>query len=318
MTETGDFFKDILDNLYDGVYFVDRERRITFWNKGAERITGYSAAEVTGHSCYDNLLNHVNEKGVVLCHSLCPLAKTIADGQVREAEVYLRHAQGHRVPVLVRAAPLRDGSGQIIGAVESFSDNSSVVAARQRVTNLLQEAESDALTGLFNRRTIERKLQGSLAERQEEGLPFGLLFVDIDFFKRVNDTYGHEVGDQTLKMVAETLRHSLRDTDLVGRWGGEEFVVVLYGVDRRRLAAVANKLRALIELSAFHHEQNSIQVTASIGATLSQPGDTLSALVRRADQLLYRSKAAGRNCVSVATSGSSVLDWPRLALETAG
>lgn len=301
MADLDNIYKDILDNLCDGVYFVNGKRRITYWNRGAERITGYRAGEVVGRACFDNLLNHVNDKGVVLCHGQCPLAKTLADGQVREAEVYLRHAQGHRVPVLVRAAPLRDETGQIIGAVESFSDNSRVVAVRQRVTHLLHEAESDALTGLFNRRTIERKLQGSLAEWQQEGPAFGMLFIDIDFFKTVNDTYGHEVGDRTLKLVADTLRNSLRDTDLVGRWGGEEFVIVLYGIDQRRLGSVANKLRALIAASAFQHEQHTIRVTASIGATLSQPGDTLGALVRRADQLLYRSKAAGRNCVSLAT-----------------
>lgn len=299
MAEPDGLYKEMLDNLHDGVYFVDRRRRITYWNKAAERITGYSAGEVLGHFCADNLLNHEDDTGKLLCRGHCPLAESMTDGQLRQAEVYLHNVQGQRVPVLVRASPLRNPEGRIIGAVETFSDNSSAVAARQRVTHLLQEAESDALTGLSNRRTIERRLQGSLAEWRQGDPPFGLLFIDIDYFKRINDTYGHVVGDQMLKMVADTLRRSLRGTDLVGRWGGEEFVIVLYGVEQRRLASVANKLRALIAASALRYEQHLIRVTASIGATLNRPGDTLSELVRRADQLLYRSKAAGRNCVSL-------------------
>jgi diguanylate cyclase (GGDEF)-like protein/PAS domain S-box-containing protein len=316
MAEADGLYKEMLDNLHDGVYFVDRRRRITYWNKGAERITGYLASDVVGHSCPDNLLNHEDGNGKLLCRGQCPLAETMADGQLRQAEVYLHNAQGQRLPVLVRASPLRDQEGRIIGAVETFSDNSNAIATRQRVTHLLQEAENDALTGLSNRRTIERRLQGSLAEWRQGDPSFGLLFIDIDYFKLINDTYGHAVGDQTLKMIADTLRRSLRGTDLVGRWGGEEFVIVLYGVEQRRLASVANKLRALIAASALRYEQHLIRVTASIGATLNRPGDTLGELVRRADQLLYRSKAAGRNCVSLTLDNAAVPDRPWVVVES--
>ncbi len=298
MSDTGEFYKGVLDNLYDGVYFVDRQRSITYWNKGAERISGYAAEEVVGRPCSDNILSHVNEQGCVLCHSLCPLAQSMQDGAVREAEVYLRHSSGHRVPVLVRVAPMLDASGQIVGAVESFSDNSLLTAARQRASQLAETAERDPLTGLGNRRFLGRKLEACLVEARETGMPFAALFVDVDLFKRVNDTYGHDVGDEVLKMVAETLRHSVRATDFVGRWGGEEFMILLLGIDPQQLAGVANKLRALIERSALSTEAGVLRVTVSIGAALSAADDTPDGLVRRADQLLYQSKAAGRNCVT--------------------
>ena len=96
MSEEKDFFKGIIDNLYDGIYFVDRHRTITYWNKGAERITGYSAAETIGRGCRENLLNHVTADGVQLCQRDCPLAAVMEDGNEREAEVYLHHANGHR------------------------------------------------------------------------------------------------------------------------------------------------------------------------------------------------------------------------------
>src|SRR5512138_899186 len=99
MPDEKNFYKDIIDNLYDGVYFVDRDRRITFWNKGAERITGYSSDRVIGRCCRDNILAHVAEEGTKLCSDLCPLQHAMADGNARESEAFLHHADGHRVPV---------------------------------------------------------------------------------------------------------------------------------------------------------------------------------------------------------------------------
>src|SRR5512138_2173073 len=133
MPDEKNFYKNVIDNLYDGVYFVDRDRRITYWNKGAERITGYTAEHSIGRRCRDNLLNHVTANGIPLCQEHCPLAAVMEDGQEREAEVFLHHADGYRVPVLVRGAPLRDESGNIIGAVESFSNNASLMDTRRKL-----------------------------------------------------------------------------------------------------------------------------------------------------------------------------------------
>ena len=116
MFDNPDFYKDLIDNLYDGVYFVDRDRRITYWNKGAERITGFNAERMLGHFCHDNLLNHVTENGVQLCFNGCPLHATMADGRSRQAEIYLHHSDGQRIPVLVRTVPIRDENGEITGA----------------------------------------------------------------------------------------------------------------------------------------------------------------------------------------------------------
>src|SRR5512138_459514 len=100
----GDYFKVLLDNLYDGVYFVDRDRRITFWNKGAERLTGFSKQEADGRSCHDNFLTHIDENGRHLCLSGCPLAETIQDGRQRECDLFLHHKDGHRLPVSIRVS----------------------------------------------------------------------------------------------------------------------------------------------------------------------------------------------------------------------
>ena len=117
-----DFYKELVDNLYDGVYFVDRDRRITYWNEGAERITGYSAPQVIGRRCRDTLLNHVTANGVLLCQDHYPLAAVMENGKPREAEVYLHHADGHRVPVMVWATLLHsnDSPDSLIRRADSL------------------------------------------------------------------------------------------------------------------------------------------------------------------------------------------------------
>lgn len=300
MAEGDNFYKDILENLYDGVYFVDRERVITYWNKGAERITGYTAQRVVGSSCRDNLLNHVTAGGIELCKNDCPLVACMADGNVREADVFLHHADGHRVPVLVRAAPLRDAQGNIIGAVETFSNDAGGRTVRNELRQLRRRVQTDALTGIANRQHLDRRLRGVIAELENQtDTGAGLLFVDIDHFKVFNDTYGHEVGDKTLRMVADTLRHSLRETDVIGRWGGEEFLVILYDVGSVEiLQSLAEKLRVLVQLSRLDLVTSSLTITISVGATLFLPTDTPDSIVRRADELMYQSKRDGRNRVT--------------------
>jgi len=287
--------------LYDGVYFVDRDRVINYWNKGAERITGYSAEQTIGRSCRDNLLNHVTANGFSLCQDHCPLAAVMEDGRDRETKVYLHHADGYRVPVMVRGSALRDEAGNIIGAVESFSNNTNLIGTRRQLRELRQAAMTDALTGIGNRRHLEGRLSATITEFHSNARPFGLLFVDVDHFKQINDTYGHNIGDRVLRTVVQTARYSLRATDTFGRWGGEEFIAILHDVNHERaVRLVAQKIRALVEQSRLDvDEETSLSITVSVGGTLILPEDSFDSFVGRADQLMYRSKRAGRNCVSV-------------------
>lgn len=299
ITVDNEFYRNLLDNLYDGVYFVDTERKITFWNKSAERITGYESSELIGKHCSDNILNHIDDHGNSLCERGCPLLETIADGHQRETEAYLHHKDGHRVPVLIRTSPIRNPEGMIAGAIEIFSDNSSKVAFMHRIEELQKMAILDHLTGLTNRRYIEMSLDARLSEMQRYGWPFGILFIDIDNFKRINDVYGHDIGDEVLKMIAKTFMNNSRPFDTVGRWGGEEFIAIILNVSEDLLHSIAKRLRILVEQSSILAGSDIIRITISIGATLAQPDDTIDTLVKRADQLMYRSKIAGRNCVSI-------------------
>jgi len=300
MAPDNDFSRVLLDSLTDGVYCVDLDRRITFWNKAAERITGYPSGEVMGRFCRDNILAHVSETGAGLCKDdLCPAALAMREGKDLQAEVYLRHRTGHMVPVFTRISPIRDAAGGIVGAVEVFSDNSATLRNKELIQQLERLAMTDALTGMPNRRYIEQMIQSRLAEMQRYGWVFGLLFMDIDHFKAINDTYGHDAGDEVLKMVSLTLMHSQRPFDTVGRWGGEEFVGVIANATAESLSLVADRFRALVERSAIVSGSTSLAVTISIGATLARPGDSMDSALKRADSHVYVSKQNGRNLVTV-------------------
>ena len=221
------------------------------------------------------------------------------DGKPREAEIFLHHADGHRVPVLIRTAPCHDEKGNIIGAAETFSSDRGVVTVRRQLRELRHQTQTDALTGISNRSHLEGRLRALIAEF-ENGGGAGVIFIDIDHFKRFNDAHGHDAGDRVLRMVASTLKHSPRETDAIGRWGGEEFLAILYDVASiDGLKKGCEKLRILVELSRLDLAEESLAVTISLGGTLLRPDDNADSIVHRADELMYRSKQAGRNQTTV-------------------
>jgi diguanylate cyclase (GGDEF)-like protein/PAS domain S-box-containing protein len=289
-----DFYRELLDHLSDGVYFVDLERRIQYWNQGAERLTGYKSEELLGRFCHDDILCHVDMEGRRLCREGCPLTATIADGNHRQASVFLRHKEGRRVPVHMRVQPLRGPDGSVIGAVEIFSDDSAHCEERRRIEALRRLAFLDHLTQLPNRRCLEVALDSAVVEFAAHKDPFGILLIDSDGFKVINDNYGHGCGDRALQQIALTLAGALRPSDTVGRWGGDEFMAIARNVNREILCGLAQRCVALIKETSIHSDREQvIPLSISVGAALSRPGESAEQLAHRADALLYQSKANG-------------------------
>lgn len=291
--------KKILDCLYDGVYFVDPENKITYWNNAAEKITGYKKEEVLGFRCSDDILRHINDKGDQLCIMGCPLKRSLEDGRLREADVYLHHKNGHRVPVSVRVSPIQDEKGNIIGAAEIFSENSRKMDMLKELEVLKNHVYTDALTLVGNRRFAELTLNARFNELKTFGIPFGVLFFDLDGFKTINDTYGHEFGDNVLKMVAKTVMNIIRSLDVICRWGGDEFVVIAPNITHDNLNSIAQKIRTFIETSWVTKSGETIRVTASIGAAVAEEKDTAKDLIKKVDQLMYEAKKAGKNAIII-------------------
>ena len=219
----------------------------------------------------------------------------------------------HRIPVLMITG--RDDETSVerafaAGADEYITKPIHPVVLRHRVRRLLETenqrrllecaAMTDYLTGVLNRRAFTERLQGEIQRAGRQQKPLGLVMADIDFFKRVNDTYGHLVGDEVLKTFAGCLLGSVRTYDFVGRFGGEEFVICLPDADQRQVLVVAQRLRAAVanHLLRLSDRSDAIKITASFGvANLGDETDTAELLLGRADEAMYRAKQTGRNRV---------------------
>lgn len=291
-------YLNILDNLYEGVYFINRKKRIIYWNKGAEQITGYNRTELIGQKCSENMIIHIDTNGNILCQDRCPLNKTLEKGSFYEGEAYLHHKNGYRIPVFVRINPIRNSEGEIIGGVEVFIDNNSNVAVQQKIYELQKLALLDPLTEIGNRRYGEIKLNEAFNAWERYKIPFGILYLDIDNFKTINDQNGHDIGDQILKMITRTLMKNLRPFDFLSRWGGEEFIAIIINIKEDELFNMANRLRMLVEKSNLFLKNKIVNATISIGVAIVNKKDTIESLIKRADSLLYVSKNSGRNKIS--------------------
>lgn len=290
----------LLDQLFDGLIEVDGSGRITRWNKGVERLAGYPANRAIGKHFLKQPAKHVSPSGRDIPEAQQPLLQTLNDGIPREALAYITHAEGYRLTLITRCFPAYQGQEQPTGAVELLSDNKALIAAFHVAETTEETILFDPLTGIGNRSHIESRIHSAIGTFRARHSASGILFIDIDHFKLFNDTRGHLAGDRVLRLVANTIRNNLRVTDSCGRWGGEEFIALVDGLDLRGLGKVAEKLRSTIEASKIPEDGGEANVTVSIGATLVRPNDSLHSAIDRADRLMYKSKRAGRNRVTLA------------------
>ncbi len=294
-------YKSLLDQSYDGVNFVDTKRRILYWNKGAEAITGYAMREIAGKHCYDGILCHIDDHGVKLCEQLCPLLAAIDVKQRTHKRVYLRNKDGKRVPVDAVSSPVYDERGELLGAVQIFRDASSYEEAEKETRVISKLAATDPLTGLLNRRQLEIEIELEVSRARRLGLPASVLYGDLDHFKLVNDEHGHACGDQLLKDVARALQAGVRPYDRVSRFGGDEFVLLLPETQVQLGVEIAERLRravAAIDLACENHAATG-HPAISFGLAELRGSESWEDLVNRADQALYKAKKSGRNAVFV-------------------
>lgn len=188
----------------------------------------------------------------------------------------------------------------LVGLVSAVALSQIVARDHQKNLELLaqlqRESCTDALTGVANRRVLDAGLQRFMQYCQAERRPLCLMMVDIDYFKTLNDTYGHSIGDDVLRKTGQTLSAFVRSTDLVSRYGGEEFVVVTPGVDLTTARELSERIRLAVQRQPLPPETGDDEVTISIGLTAMEADDVPATLLQRADHALYYAKHAGRNC----------------------
>ncbi|MCE5306240.1 MAG: sensor domain-containing diguanylate cyclase [Acidobacteriales bacterium] len=298
--QSPEIYEAILDCLEDGVYLVDRENRIVFWNRGAERITGFQRHEVLGRSCTKQILSHSRLDGTPLCGPACPLMRTLHDGQTRNLDLFLRHRDGHCIPVRTRTAAIHTASGEWIGVAEVFARNSEAADHQGgRTCGVSAPGCLDALTGAADRAYASTYLAQQISEFEAYGLPLSVLRVDIDGLREVNHSRGREAGNAVLRLLARTLAESLAHDDLLARLDKDEFLVILTSCSGEALLDLAERTRLVVSLSAISWWGDQLSVTVSIGGATARRGDTVDTLLARAGDSLAVSKSSGGNRVTL-------------------
>ena len=285
--------REILSGLQEGVVVVDVSERVVVANEASARVFGVGLDELTGRRLSGIPVDVLDERGHLLATERVPLVRALRGEEVTDEVVRFVRRDGSLVWVEVHANPLYHDDGTLYGAVASYDDVSERVERDRRTRH---EADTDVLTGLANRRALERTLDAALARAGGRGRAVALLMLDLDGFKAVNDTHGHAAGDEALREVARRLRRSVRERDLVARLGGDEFVVVLTDLGGRARAvedSVDRIREALSDPIVFRDA--SLRLGAAIGiATFPGDGATTADLLAHADRGMYAAKSSLR------------------------
>ena len=285
----------VLDSLSVGVYLVDRERRILFWNAGAERISGYLRHEVVGRSCRDDILIHSNEQGRTICSTECPLRAALQDGTHGESRLYLHHRNGHRLPVLVRAVPIRDSSGLIIGAAESFEEPRTPNVVERRQDPTLAQHCLDPVTQLPNQTFCQVRLRIFLSTFAIAELPFSVLLVRVCELEKFSSEHGTEAGRLLMRAVGETLANTVRSQDLAGRWQEDEFVLIIANCNESCAPIIGERICSVANAASIHWWGDELSAHVSFGFATVLEGDSIESLMKRAHESLEKryARAAG-------------------------
>jgi diguanylate cyclase (GGDEF)-like protein/PAS domain S-box-containing protein len=296
------FYRKLLENMQDAVVFVDNSLKIILWNRAAERLTGIPAASIEHKLWSPALVNLRDEKATLLGHDDCPVIQAIKSGVQTLRRLSVMGRSGQRIDIDAHLVPVHAKNGATRGATMLLHDASNQITLEQRILSLHAQATRDPLTQVANRAEFDRILASCVESHLDRRIPCSLILCDLDHFKRINDTYGHQAGDDVLITFAAMLRRHCRTGDLVARYGGEEFVLLCADCDNATATRRAEELRA--EVAEFPLEVlQGKSASASFGVTEVQAGDTPETMLRRADRALYQAKANGRNSVVQLGSG---------------
>jgi diguanylate cyclase (GGDEF)-like protein/PAS domain S-box-containing protein len=295
-----EIFRSVLETLPTGVYLVDRNRKILFWNNGAEEITGYLRQDVVGRFLRDHLLTVDGEvKADLESDSADPLSIAFRDGKSSCGEVSILHKEGYRVPIVLRTIPIRNVKSAVIGAAECFERNFSAFERTRRQVAAAELGSLDLVTGVPNRAYMEAHLQDNLTRFQVDHTRFSILVMETDRMEHFRTSCGPGVVAAIHRVVAQTVANSLRPTDMIGCWSEHQFVILLTECREAMVGKVGERIRKMVAKSEIEWWGDEFFLTASFGGTECREGDTLELLIERAEKSLTESIGAGGNQATV-------------------
>lgn len=293
-----EIYQAVLDKLQTGVYIVDRNRRIRFWNEGAEQITGYLRQDVVGRFLRDHLLTSDAVKDVD-SEPDDPINLVFRDGKPSTIDVSILHKDGYRVPIVLRTNPIRNSHGAVVGAAESFEKNRSASDWTRRQAGFADFGCLDAMTGVAAQSFMETQLRENLTIFAEHNIPFGILLVQIDHMDQFRASRGPGVVSTILRVIAQSVENCLRPSDLVGCWGVNQFIAILLECRESEVARVGERVRKIIGQAEIEWWGDRFSVTSPVGGAGCRAGDNAELLIARAAASLQESIEKGGNCVTV-------------------
>ncbi len=280
------YFEKLFQNAPESIVLTDGKGIILRINEAFSNLFGYSEQEALGKNC-DQLIADAE-----IVSEACQLTDRIYHGEKVAVETVRKHKSGWPIPVSIVGVPFTTEEGKVL----VYGLYQDITEKKRQEKELLRLSETDPLTQAYNRLKFQSDLQQEIKLFFRYGTPFSLIMFDIDHFKQVNDTYGHPLGDMVLKEIVAQAGEHIRKTDVLARWGGEEFVILLKHTQLEGAANIAERLRSSIAQIKF--EQVG-QVTCSFGVALFGDDDDLESINKKVDEKLYRAKEKGRNRVEV-------------------
>lgn len=293
MIDDPEIYRTVLQRLSVGVYFVDREQRIVFWNHGAEEITGYLSQQALGHQMTENFLEHVSSENRKLEGDDLPLNAALRHGRESDVRATIRHKEGYPVKVRVRAVPLRDEFGKFLGAAEFFEPSESVLWDEERKNMLAIHGCMDRSTGALTREYTETQLHEHIETFQRHHIPFSVLLLQVDKLDDLKARHGSGAVAAVMKVAAHTLLGALRPSDILGRWTENEYLIVAAECGQNEALQVADRLRKTVSGADAAWWGDHLKVTISIGAAAIMQDDEAAVVVARAEKALLKAFAEG-------------------------
>lgn len=291
LREREEVLRLITSAAQDAIIMVDNDGKVTFWNKAAEKMFGYSSEEMQGMYPHDLVApQHYHEQQRAGFSLFAHSGEGGLINKTTEVEALRKDGTSFFAELSLSSVKIM-GKWHGIGIARDITD-------RKRAEEKLKlQATTDTLTGIANRRLFNTFLETEMRRAARHHLPLAVMLVDIDYFKQINDAYGHQVGDDVLVELTRLVSGKIRAHDLFARWGGEEFVILSPNSNAENMRLLAEKLRAAVEMHDF---SDISRVTCSFGLTEYRTGDSAEDFIGRADACLYRAKERGRNRIEMA------------------
>lgn len=297
--ERPDIFRSVLESLSTGIYLVDRERKILFWNEGAQRITGFLQQDVVGRLPREHLLVTSVDSHTGNDEHPDPVEQAFRDGKPTITEASILHKEGYRIPIVLRTVAIRDGHGTVVLAAESFDVNLSAQSRSRRHAAIAQEGHLDLVACVPCQAFMQERMREKLTRFAVHQADFAIVLVEADQMDHFAKTFGKGVIPIVLRVVAHAIENCVRPDDLVGRWYGNQFIVLLDGCKEEEVYKVGERMRKMISDSHFEWWGDHVAVAAALGGAGATAGDTEDSLLARAARSLKESMATGGNCMTV-------------------